>query len=212
MVDEKPQAAKTGQTEIQAETSTKPKTADKNPPATKKATAGAAERQGATTVKAVKTGAKQKDDIVLAAEKQKSNRVVEATAVEKNKGKKNKAVVVTKTQRERKESTTMATEKQTKEAKKKGALLKETVADIQEVQKVVKSAINQGSKSIAQVHQAVAKLPLKYLGKFEKLKVTTKKVSDIQEKTIDHFYDLVQSVNDNIFDVSKDVVGLAVTE
>ncbi|MBW2368932.1 MAG: hypothetical protein JRH15_13710 [Deltaproteobacteria bacterium] len=106
----------------------------------------------------------------------------------------------------------MATEKQTKEAKKNGKFLKETVADIKEVQQVLESAIEQGSKSIEEVHQALVKLPLKYLGKIEKIKETTKKMCDIQEKTIGHLYDLVRSLNEKVFDVSKDVVGLASTK
>ena len=59
------------------------------------------------------------------------------------------------------------------------------------------------------MHQTIAKLPLKYLGKIEKIKETTKDVTDVQKKTIGHVYDFIRSLNDKLFDVSKDVVSLA---
>ena len=102
----------------------------------------------------------------------------------------------------------MTTEKQTKKAKKDSDLLQETITDIKEVQQVVKSTIDQGSKSMEQVHQVLLKLPLKYLGKINKIKARAKSVGDIQKKAIGYFYDMVRSANDNVFEVSNDVLGL----
>jgi hypothetical protein len=102
----------------------------------------------------------------------------------------------------------MTTEKQTKKEKKNSDLLQETITDIKEVQKVVKSTIDQGSKSMEQVHKTISKLPLKYLGKIKRIKDQTKIVGAIQKKAIGYFYDMVRTVNNNMFDVSKDILGL----
>jgi hypothetical protein len=109
----------------------------------------------------------------------------------------------TKKQTLKKGDSIMATEK------KDEKLIDETVADIKQVQNVVKSAIEQSSKSIEEVHLTIARLPFKYLGKIKKIKEEAKDANKIQEKAIGHIYDLVRSVNTKVYDVSKDVVGLA---
>ncbi|MBW2368983.1 MAG: hypothetical protein JRH15_13970 [Deltaproteobacteria bacterium] len=144
--------------------------------------------------------------------KPKAEKVVNKMVVKKQTPKMRVAAVASKKQTIKKEITIMTTEQKKTTVKKNGKLLKESIADIKDVQNVVKSSIAQGSQSIEQVHQTLAKLPLKYLGKIEKIKDTTKDVIDIQEKTIGHLYDLFRSLNDKVFDVSKDVVGLAETK
>ena len=97
----------------------------------------------------------------------------------------------------------MATEK------KDEKLINDAVEDIKHVQDVVESAIEKSSKSIEEVHLAISRLPLKYLGKVKKIKEETKDVEEVQEKLIGHVYDLIRSVNTKLSDVSKDVVSLA---
>ena len=42
---------------------------------------------------------------------------------------------------------------------------KDVIADLTEIQKVVKDAIDKGATSVEQGHQSIAKMPLKYLAK-----------------------------------------------
>jgi len=95
----------------------------------------------------------------------------------------------------------MTTEKQKKES-----MGKEVIADLTEIQKVVKDAIDNGATSVEQVHRSIAKMPLKYLAKIEGVKNAAKDAGDIQDKTIGHVYDLIQTVNDKVYDIAKDIL------
>ena len=95
-------------------------------------------------------------------------------------------------------------------AKKKNEdLRKEVVADVTEIQKVVKDAIDKGATSVEQVHRSVAKMPLKYLSKIDGIKSAVKDAGDIQDKTIGHVYDLIQTVNDNVSSIASDILKTA---
>ena len=82
----------------------------------------------------------------------------------------------------------------------------EVVSDLEELQSVVKDAIDKGAKSIEDVHQMVAKLPLKYLEKIQAVETPAKNAIEIQERTIGHVYDLIRSINSRIDDIAKDVL------
>jgi hypothetical protein len=92
---------------------------------------------------------------------------------------------------------------------KKEDLRKEVVADLTEIQKVVKDAIDQGATSVEQVHRSVAKMPIKYLAKIDGVKNASKDAGDIQDKTIGHVYDLIQTVNDNVSSIGSDILKSA---
>jgi uncharacterized protein Yka (UPF0111/DUF47 family) len=83
---------------------------------------------------------------------------------------------------------------------------KEFTGDLLNLQQVVKDAINNGATSIEQVHQALAKMPLKYLEKIERTEKVVKNVGDIQEKTIGHVYDLIRTVTDKVDDIAGDML------
>lgn len=88
-------------------------------------------------------------------------------------------------------------------------LRKEVVADLTEIQKVVKDAIDKGATSVEQVHRSVAKMPLKYLAQIEGTKSAAKDAGDIQDKTIGHVYNLIQTVNDNVYSIAGDILKSA---
>ena len=88
-------------------------------------------------------------------------------------------------------------------------LRKEVVADVTEIQKVVKDAIDKGATSVEQVHRSVAKMPLKYLAKINGVKSAATDAGDIQDKTIGHVYDLIQTVNDNVSNIASDILKTA---
>jgi len=88
-------------------------------------------------------------------------------------------------------------------------LRKEVVADLTEIQKIVKDAIDKGATSAEQVHRSVAQMPLKYLAKIEGAKSAAKDAGDIQDKTIGHVYSLIQQVNDNVYSIASDILKSA---
>jgi methyl-accepting chemotaxis protein len=92
---------------------------------------------------------------------------------------------------------------------KKEDLRKEVVGDLTEIQKVVKDAIDKGATSVEQVHRSVAKMPLKYLAKIDRVKSAAKDAGDIQDKTIGHIYDLINTVNTNVSNIASDILKSA---
>ncbi len=100
----------------------------------------------------------------------------------------------------------MATEKKTDKMAKVNEIKDDVVADISELQKLVKDVIDKGAKSVEDVHQAIAKLPLKYLQNVEKMKKPAGDMMSVQEKTIGYVYDLIHNVNDKVDDIAKDIL------
>jgi adenine C2-methylase RlmN of 23S rRNA A2503 and tRNA A37 len=86
------------------------------------------------------------------------------------------------------------------------SLKDETIANIREIRSVVKNAIDQGATNVEQVHQTIAKLPLKYLERIEKIEDEAKDVMKVQEKTIGYVYDLIRNVNDKVSDIAKEIL------
>jgi adenine C2-methylase RlmN of 23S rRNA A2503 and tRNA A37 len=86
------------------------------------------------------------------------------------------------------------------------SLKDETIANIREIRSVVKNAIDQGATNVEQVHQTIAKLPLKYLERIEKIEDEAKDVRNVQEKTIGYVYDLIRNVNDKVSDIAKEIL------
>jgi len=85
-------------------------------------------------------------------------------------------------------------------------LKKEVVADLT---KVVKDAIDKGATSVEQVHQSIAKMPLKYLAKIDGVKSAAKDAADIQAKTIGHLFDLIRTVTDKVDDIAGEIIKKA---
>jgi len=102
-----------------------------------------------------------------------------------------------------KESIKEAAEKETSQDEKK-SFKSEAVADLMEIQKLVKNAIESGATNVEQVHQAIAKMPLKHLEKIKILKNPVRGANKIQEKTIGQVYDLLRTVNNKIGEFSED--------
>jgi hypothetical protein len=86
------------------------------------------------------------------------------------------------------------------------SLKDETVVNFREIQNVVSLAIEQGANSVEQVHQKIARLPLKYLERIEKVEDLAKDVSVIQEKTIGHVFNLIREVNTKASDITEDIL------
>ena len=122
----------------------------------------------------------------------------------KGKSMKGAEIVMEEKTKEIKKEEKMAEEKQNKEN-----LKEEVVADLTEIQKVVKDAIDKGAANVEQVHLSIAKMPLKYLEKIERIESAAKKAGDIQEKTIGYVYDLIRRVNGKVDGIAKDMLQKA---
>ena len=86
--------------------------------------------------------------------------------------------------------------KKTETNETKGNSLKsDALSDLDELRKMVGEAIDSGAKSVEQVHQAIAAMPLKYLEKIDLIEEQAKGVKDLQEKTIGQMYKLLRTIN-----------------
>ena len=79
----------------------------------------------------------------------------------------------------------MATKKATKQ---KQTLKSETLADLNDLRQLVKKAIDDGATNVEQVHQAIARMPYKYLEKIEKV------------------YQLLRNINDKAADFTEEIL------
>ena len=107
----------------------------------------------------------------------------------------------------------MTTEKKTTEKKttdaaedKKG-LSYEIITDLEELQKLIKAAIDKGATNVEEVHMAIAKLPLSYLKKISKIKSLTEKAGTKVEKTIGYTYNLIRTINEKSSDITLKILG-----
>jgi hypothetical protein len=97
----------------------------------------------------------------------------------------------------------MATKKGTKQ---KQTFKSEALADMNDLRQLVQKAIDDGATNVEQVHQAIAKLPYKYLEKIELIEGKVRRVKDVQEKTIGQVYQLVRNINDKSADFAEEIL------
>lgn len=82
----------------------------------------------------------------------------------------------------------------------------EALADLNDLRQLVQKAIDDGATNVEQVHQAIAKLPYKYLGKIEMIEGKVCKVKDFQEKSIGQVYQLLRAINDKAADFTEEIL------
>lgn len=82
----------------------------------------------------------------------------------------------------------------------------EALADLNDLRQLVQKAIDDGATNVEQVHQAIAKLPFKYLGKIEMIEGQVGKVKDFQEKSIGQVYQLLRAINDKAADLTEEIL------
>ena len=93
-----------------------------------------------------------------------------------------------------------------KKAKQKQTLKTEALADLNELRQMVQKAIEEGATNVEQVHQAIAKIPYKYLEKIELIGDKVRVVKDAQEKTIGQVYQLLRNVNEKVADFTEEIL------
>jgi len=97
----------------------------------------------------------------------------------------------------------MTTKKATKQ---KQTLKSEALTDLKEVRKLVRKAIEDGATNVEQVHQAIAKMPLKYLEKIELIEDKARGAKKVQEKTIGQVYQLLRTINTKAADFTEEIL------
>lgn len=80
----------------------------------------------------------------------------------------------------------------------------EALADLNDLRQLVQKVIDDGATNVEQVHQAIAKLPYKYLEKIELIEGKVRKVKDFQEKSIGQVYQLLRAINDKAADFTEE--------
>ncbi len=70
----------------------------------------------------------------------------------------------------------------------------------------IRSAIDQGSRSVEQIHRAIADLPLDVLERNGLFEEAAAEVRSIQDRTIGAVYDVVREVNDRVAELASDVL------
>ena len=90
--------------------------------------------------------------------------------------------------------------------KKKNELKNDLVADMKELQSVTKDAVDSFTETAKDMHLSLAKMPMKYFEKIEMLVKPVKHIKEIQEKTIEHTYSVIQDITSKVDDISKDIL------
>lgn len=93
-----------------------------------------------------------------------------------------------------------------KETKQKQTLKSEALADLNDLRQLVQKTIDDGATNVEQVHQAIAKLPYKYLEKIELIEGQVRKVKDVQEKTIGQVYQMLRTINTKAADFAEEML------
>ena len=81
------------------------------------------------------------------------------------------------------------------------------MADLHELKKLIKDAIENGANNLEQIHKFIAKLPMEYLEDIDAVKDIVKDTQEYQDKTIGNIYDLIRKLNDKVEKVATEILG-----
>jgi len=100
----------------------------------------------------------------------------------------------------------MENEKMTESTKKTEEIKKEVFTDLEEMQSLMKGAVEGITQNVEKVHKKLVSLPADYIGQITPLGNVAKDVQDIQEKTLGHAYNLIKVINSTFNDITKDII------
>ena len=72
---------------------------------------------------------------------------------------------------------------------------------------LVQDAIDKGATSVEQVQKAILNQPFAVLERIESLKEPAQAVREIQDRTIGSVYDVIRTVNQEVSNLAKDLLG-----
>jgi len=90
--------------------------------------------------------------------------------------------------------------------KKKTTIRSEALSDLKEIRKLVKEAIDAGANNVERVHQAIARIPFKYLEKVKRLERVAEDADVVQRKSIKHGYDLLRELVKSMDDITVEIL------
>jgi aspartate aminotransferase-like enzyme len=93
-----------------------------------------------------------------------------------------------------------------KEKSQKQTLRTEALSDLNELRKLVHKAVEEGATNVEQVHQAIAKIPFKYLEKIDWIEDRARGVKEAQEKTIGQVYQMLRTINDKTAEFAEEIL------
>lgn len=90
--------------------------------------------------------------------------------------------------------------------KKTNTTRSEAIADFKEIRQLIKEAIENGANHVERVHQAIARIPFKYLEKVKRLERVAEDVNAVQRKSIKHGYDLLRKAVISLDDIATEIL------
>jgi hypothetical protein len=79
--------------------------------------------------------------------------------------------------------------------------------NLAELQKTVQDAIDNGARSVEQVHRQIANMPLDFLAKIEQLEGPINQTREFQDKTIGTIYETIHNINNQAGEIARDLLA-----
>jgi len=83
------------------------------------------------------------------------------------------------------------------------------MADLNELRKMVKKAIDDGATNLEQIHKFVAELPFEYLMKVQGFEEKAKSARDFSKETIGKVYTFIRDMNSKVDEIAGDLLAKA---
>jgi hypothetical protein len=80
------------------------------------------------------------------------------------------------------------------------------MGSFKDVKDMVQEAIDRGAKTVEEVHQAIARMPIDVLERIAPSLPLTKTVADVQKKTIGTMYEMIRVVNRSAGEIAEDLL------
>jgi len=81
------------------------------------------------------------------------------------------------------------------------------MSSFNEIKDLVQEAVEKGSSSVEEVHQAIARMPIDVLERIAPGLPLAKTVGDVQKKTIGAVYEMIRVVNKTAGDIASDILA-----
>ena len=81
------------------------------------------------------------------------------------------------------------------------------MSGLKEVKDLVQDAIDKGARTVEEVHQAIARMPIDVLEKLAPNLELTRTVAGVQKKTIGAIYEMIHAVNKSAGEIADDLLA-----
>ncbi|MBF0120151.1 MAG: hypothetical protein HQK79_15055 [Desulfobacterales bacterium] len=80
------------------------------------------------------------------------------------------------------------------------------MSKLQGIKDLVQTSIDQGAKSVEEIHKAISNMPLNVLEKIDILESSVKMTKTIQETSIGSIYDMIRKINQEVGKIADAVL------